>query len=165
MGPVDVAVDHEHRTPNPRADVRELLATAQVERGRGVREGLGVGLETPSDAVLDLLGRVRLVEHLAEEVLEEPLVVALPVVAVVRRPALLGFELLLEARDDRPLGVPRSERDRRPHVDDRDRALGMVGRDEGRPQGAAREPHEYRALGRRRLHHGQRVGRELALDV
>ena len=57
----------------------------------------------PADAVLDLLGRVRLGEDLREEELEEVGVVAQPVVAVVLRPALVGVELLVErARRPRP---------------------------------------------------------------
>ena len=71
-----VAVDHEHgaarRGPRCRANSSRA---AQAQRGRRVGQRLGVGLERPADAVLDLLGRVRLGEHLREEELEEAAVV------------------------------------------------------------------------------------------
>ena len=55
----------------------------------------GARLEPPADAVLDLLRRVRLPEHLREEELDEAAVVAQPVVPVVLRPALVRVELVL----------------------------------------------------------------------
>ena len=71
-----------------RADrVLERLEPAQGQRRHRVRERLRVGLQRPAHAVLDLLGRVRVVEHLGEEELQEPAVVLAPVVAVVHRPA------------------------------------------------------------------------------
>ena len=57
---------------------------------------LGVGLERPADAVLDLLGRVRLGEALAKKNSRKSAVVAQPVVAVVLRPALVGVERVVE---------------------------------------------------------------------
>ena len=53
----------------------------------GIGQRLGCGLQPPADSVLDLLGRVRLGEHLREEELQEPAVVAQPVTGVVLGPA------------------------------------------------------------------------------
>ena len=75
------------------------------------------GLQTPADAVLDLLGRVRLGEDLREEEGQEAGVVAQPVVAVVLGPPLVGVQLVVE-RGRRP--CPRrlgGERHRRPDED------------------------------------------------
>ncbi len=162
---VAIAVDHEHRALHALAGLAELLEPAEVERRHRVGERRGVGLERPADAVLDLLRRVRLVEDPGEEELEEALVVPLPVVAVVLRPALVGVELLLEAADDRSLGEPWGERNRRADVGDRRHTVGVVRGEQGAPQRAARDSHEHRALGVRRVQHGDRVGRELGLDV
>ncbi len=84
---VFVTVDHERRAAHARADLPEALrAAAQPDPSGRVGERLGVGLERPTDAVLDLLARVRLAEALGEEELEEGEIVALPVVAVVLGP-------------------------------------------------------------------------------
>jgi hypothetical protein len=147
------------------ADVRELLEPAQRHRRRRVRQRAGIRLERPPDAVLDLLGRVRLREHLREEELEEPEVIALPVVTVVLRPPLVAVELVLEPRDDGPLGTAGRERDRRADVDGGQHALRVIRGEQRRPQRAAGERDERRALRPRGVHDGERVGGELALDV
>ena len=58
----------------------------------GEDQRLRAALETPADAVLDLLRRVRLRDLLREEELQEALVVAAVVVDVALRPALVGVE-------------------------------------------------------------------------
>ena len=74
---VAVAVDHERRAAHPLARFGAGVSLARhAEPARGVGERLRRRLERPADAVLDLLGRVRLVEALGEEELEEAAVVA-----------------------------------------------------------------------------------------
>ena len=103
---VAVAVDHERRAPDPRAHLAEVLVAWHADPADRVDQRLGRRLERPADAVLDLLGRVRLAEALGEEELEEPEVVPPPVVAVVLRPTLVGVERLVE-RVHVALGVAR----------------------------------------------------------
>ena len=84
-----VAVDDEHRARGlARSTARKHVVVAAMQATRRVGQRAGLDLEAPADAVLDLLGRVRLGEHPPEEELEEALVVALPVVPVVLGPAL-----------------------------------------------------------------------------
>ena len=65
-------------------------------------------VEPVGHGVLDLLGRVRLREHLAEEELEEPAVVGEDRVPVLPLPAVRGFADLVEGRPG--LGAPRMRR-------------------------------------------------------
>ena len=123
-----------HRTRAHAA--RNDVGVAGPQTPLRVGERVGLDLEPPSDAVLDLLRRVRLGEHAIEEELEEVLVVLVPVVAVVLRPAFGRRQPFLErvlrrarhgparaalprrssrrrshARDDRPRpGWPRARR-------------------------------------------------------
>ena len=138
-----------HRTRRQRARVASLVEPV-AERRRDQR--LRRRLEAPAHAVLDRLGRVRLVEHLREEELEEAAVVAQPVVAVVLRPALVGVELLVPAggstrpRPGSPSGTAgqmktaRSTRSR------------MLGREQQRPLRAERERDDHARAGRGRVH-------------
>ena len=86
---VVVAVDHQQRA----ADLA-IHRLADIERRRdrprlhGLDQHRAGGLARPVDAVLDLLGRVRLGEDVADEVLGEIRIVGEPVVAVVLVPAL-----------------------------------------------------------------------------
>ena len=119
---VPIAVDHERRAADPLGKLADALAADGGQRDVGLGERRRIGLEGPADAVLDLLGRVRLAEHLAEEEPEEVLVLrraATPVVVVVLGPALVGLERLVEGRGDRALRVAGRERNRGP--DDRPR--------------------------------------------
>ena len=60
-----VAVDHQHRAADPRGTVaRTPRASCSSRPSYGERERLRRRVEPPADAVLDLLGRVRLGEHL-----------------------------------------------------------------------------------------------------
>ena len=99
---VVVAGDHQHRAAHARAQLDERLAITSGASESGVHplggqdQRLGRRLQSPADAVLDLLGGVRLAERLREEELEEALVVAPPVVPVVLGPALVGVELVVE---------------------------------------------------------------------
>ncbi len=82
--------------PAGRAASTSSLSAKPMENGWPATSTSARRVERPGDAVLDLLGRVRLREDLAEEELEEAAVVAQPVVPVVLRPALVGVELLVE---------------------------------------------------------------------
>src|SRR5215208_5226869 len=88
------ALDHQHRATHPPGQLESGLTVEVLGELRGYQR-LGAGLEAPADAVLDRLRRMRLREHLREEELEEAAVVLQPVVAVVLRPALVAFELLV----------------------------------------------------------------------
>ncbi len=81
VGPdgVLVAVDHEDRARTRSQTERKPSRPHSVQPAQRVGDHVGVVVECPPDAVLDLLGRVRLGEHLAEEELEEAGVVAVPV--------------------------------------------------------------------------------------
>src|SRR5258708_3925528 len=68
---VGVAVDHERWAANSRAGVAETLGATDPESARRVCQRLGRRVERPADRVLDLLARVRLVDALREEELEE----------------------------------------------------------------------------------------------
>ena len=133
---VGVAVDHERRTPNSCAHLAEVLVARETDAAGGVRERLGRGVEPPANRVLDLLGRVRLVETLGGEELEEVAVVPLPIEAVVLRPPLVTVERLVERHV--PLGVAGGQSNRGCDVDDPVHPLGMVGGDDRPPQSAAR---------------------------
>src|SRR5712692_3988037 len=60
---------------------------------------LRAGLHRPANAILDLLGRMRLTQQLAEEELREAPPVAQIVVPVVFGPALVCVEYLIEVID------------------------------------------------------------------
>ena len=93
------AVHHDDRArhlPGQRRDRLAHRTVAPEPPRRGVREDLRRDLVRPPDAVLDLLGRVRLGEHLPEEELGEVVVAAAqPVVLVVLGPALGGVQRLV----------------------------------------------------------------------
>src|SRR5215831_14069344 len=91
-----LAVNDEARALNASAHVDEALDAAKTDGAARIGECHRVGVETPTDAVFDLLRRVRLREALAEKELEEALVVAQPVMAVVLRPTIVGVELIVE---------------------------------------------------------------------
>ena len=98
---------------------------------------VGVDLQPPADAILDLLGRVRLVEHLGEEA-PGTLVVAVPVVALCFAQPSSRRARSSKRRGDlaAPPGASRAAtagRRRRLH------ALGMVGGEQRRPERAAGE--------------------------
>ena len=124
------------------------------------RERLARRLEAPADAVLDLLRRVRLGEGLREEELEEVAVVLEPVVAVVLRPALVRLQRLVERRlHARPVHAERrGRRDEHGAVD----ALGVLGGEQGAPEGAGRQPDDHGAVGAGGVHHRDGVRDELA---
>jgi hypothetical protein len=159
---VVAAVDHEHGTAHALAALAEALDRRHAPRR--VDQRLRIGVESPADAVLDLLGRVRLGEHPPEEELEEARVVAQPVVAVVLGPALVGVVLVLE-RVAGALRMRRGDRYGRPDVGDGVDPLGMVGGQQRRPQRAGRERDEERAVGPGGVHDRERVVREPARAV
>ena len=59
------------RALHARTERFSLLAGGDARRELAGNERVGVGLEGPSDAVLDLLGRMPLVEDLREEELDK----------------------------------------------------------------------------------------------
>ena len=122
-------------------------------------------VEPPRDRVLDLLGRVRLVEELREEELEKAAVVAQPVVAVVLRPAVV----LLERRVEVVLGAPRvrrrQERERRRDRDDPEHAVGVIGGERQRVAPAARQSRDHRLLDPGGVEHGDRIGHVLRVGI
>jgi hypothetical protein len=152
-------VDHERRTPNSCAHLAEVLAAREADAAGGVRERLGRRVEPPANRVLDLLGRVRLVEALGGEELEEVAVVPLPIEAVVLRPPLVTVERLVERHV--ALGVAGGQSNCGCDVDDPVHPLGMVGGDDRPPQGAARQRRQGRPFGAGRVHHRERILREL----
>ncbi len=125
----------------------------------------GVVCRPHADAVLDLLGRVRLGEDLREEEGQEAGVVAQPVVAVVLGPPLVGVQLGVEGgRRPSPWRLGR-ERHRGP---DEDRALdpvGMVGRQNQSALAAHRVTDHEGAFGLRGVEDRDCVGRVLGLGV
>ena len=141
---------------------RELLRLSGNEwvlRGREQR--LGVGLEPPADGVLDRLGRMRLREQVRDEELDEAVVVAEPVVSYCASPSPHRCRARSSQWSSFRSGTgspPPGKLDRRRRRLD---SLGMVGREEQAALSAQREPHDDRALGLGRVHHGERVGREL----
>ena len=157
---VAVAVNHQGRAPYPRAHRAEILAAWHADPAGRVRQRLRRRLECPADAVFDLLGRMRLVDALGEEELEEPEVVPCPVVAVVLRPTLVGVERLVE-RVRVALGVARGQPNRRTDVNDPVDTLGMVGGEDRPPQCRAGHAHERCPLGAGRVQDRERIGGEL----
>ena len=156
-------VDHQHGARDALAEARELRRIVQLAAEIGERERLRRRLQAPPDAVLDLLGRVRLGEHLPEEELEEVAVVLEPVVAVVLGPALVGLERLVERRRDARgvLGERGGGGDEHRGRD----PLGMLGGEQHAPQRARRQPDHHGTLDARRVHDRQRVSGELPLGV
>ena len=159
-----VAVDHEHRAAHSLADGAEALEAADVQAQVAVDQRRRLDLQSPPDAVLDLLGRVRFGEHPAEEVLEEVGVVVAPVVAVVLGPALGLVDRLVE-RVDAAFGEARDERHRWTDGDESEDAVGVVGGQLDAPQRAARQRDEDRPVGGCGVEHGERVGGELVVGV
>ncbi len=96
---VVASVDDEHRALDPGEKLPHALLVLEPGRQLSGDERLGVGLETPADAVLARLRRVRLGEALREEELEEVLVVLDPVVAVPLPPADVLVVQLVEVLD------------------------------------------------------------------
>ena len=73
---VAVALDDEHRAAHATAERLDLLLRRGDRLGSSIRSASTGAVEAVGDGVLDLLRRVRLREHLAEEELEEPALVA-----------------------------------------------------------------------------------------
>ena len=153
---VPVAMNHERRAPDSCAHRAEVLVAWNADPADRVRQRLGRRLECPAGAVFDLLGRVRLVQALREEELEEGEVVPLPVVAVVLRPPLVGVERLIEWVQV-ALGEVRGQPDRGGDVDDPVDTLGVLGGEDRPPQRGARQAHEGRPLGAAGIQDRERV--------
>ncbi len=161
---VVVAVDDEHGRGDSRADGAEALELAGLLAPRRIDQHRRWDLLAPLDAVLDLLGRVRLVEHLGEEELGEVAVVLQPVVAVVLGPAVGRVDFGIEGVD-RALHVPGRERRRRSDGDEPVDALGVVGGELDTPRRTARQRDEDRPVGAGRVEHGTDVVGELEVGV
>ncbi len=152
------AVDDHHRAAQVPQERLDLLG-AREARCRAARgdQRLRVRVEAPGDAVLDLLRRVRLGEHLAEEELEEPAVVPQPEVPVELRPALVGLELGVEWECIAPETGRDEERDRGRENGRPERALGVPPREERRVEAAERESDDARLLDACGIEHRGRV--------
>jgi hypothetical protein len=97
LAAVQATVDGQDGTAHPgQGGLGVLLAGRRERRVHEEQVRRGRGFQGPAHAVLALLGRVRLGEHLAEEELEVPRPVAQHVVPVDLGPALLGGENLVE---------------------------------------------------------------------
>ena len=159
------AVDDEDGTAHARGQLASLVGVFDTARALRRDEHLRRRLERPAHGVLDLLGRVRLGEHLREEELEEVGVMLEPVLAVVLPPSLVGLQTLVERDHGAASGRRRAERQRR---SDEDHALDALGMVRGEEQGALRshrEPDDECTLRRGRIQHRESVGRELGLVV
>ena len=124
-------------------------------------------VEPVRDGVLDLLRRMRLGEHLAEEELEEAAMVGADGVAVLLLPALGRVALLVEGlvRGDAPRVARDEMRDARGERDEAEHALRVRGGDLDRgPDAVAADAGEHGRLGRRGVHHRQAVGRVPAVQ-
>ena len=143
------------RTPSRRQPRGEL--------GRDQR--LGVGLEGPADRVLAVLCGVRLGEALREEELDEVVVVLEPVVAVPLPPPDVVLATLVEVLDGRQARSSRRQRQSRRDEDQLVDSLRVARGNVQRPLRAPRQRHQHGALRGGRIHHCQRVGRELLLAV
>jgi hypothetical protein len=164
---VAVPLDHEHRAAHAPAQRLGLLPR-RADRLRVVhQQRVDVAVEPVGDGVLDLLGRVRLGEHLAEEELEELPVVRADEGAVLLLPARRRVELLVPARlrGGAPRMRWRQRRDARRDRDDAEDALRVLGRDLERGLDAvAADPAEHGRRGRRRVQHRQAVRRPPAVE-
>src|SRR4029453_1420159 len=91
------SVDDERRAADARAELDRRLRVELlgIPAAKANEQGLGIRLEPPADAVLDLLRRVRLREHLRDEELDIAAPVTQPVMTVLLRPALVRVELLV----------------------------------------------------------------------
>ena len=132
----------------------------------GGHQGGRVGVVPPPDAVLDLLGRVRLHEHLAEEEPEEVVVAAPePVGPVERAPTPRGGRAPRSKPPcSRSVGGP-PEAGGGPDGEEPGDPLGVAGRDHDGPHGAHRQADEGGPLGVGGVHHRDDVVGVLVVDV
>lgn len=153
-----VAVHDEDRAAHLPADRLRVLGGGRVKSRSGAQQRLGIGVEAPPEAVLALLVRVRLGEHLRHEELDPTAVVGQPVVAVGLLPAPVARPWLVEAGRDRP-GQRGTDRD------DPDSPVRVPGGELQRVPPAHRQPADHRAVGRGRVHHRDRVLHVLTVGV
>ena len=155
---VVVAVDGEQRTGDLAvhrlADVERRHDRARLDR---LHQHRPVGLAGPADAVLDLLGRMRLGEDVADEVLGEVGIVDQPVRAIVLVPALELLLLRLEMLR-RHVGMRGPDQRRGAGQDGGLHPLGMMGREHAGDQAAIRQADKDGLARVGRIHDGQGVG-------
>jgi hypothetical protein len=162
------AVDGQHRAADvgaQRLDRRADRAVAAEPAGRRGGQHLGLDVQRPADAVLDLLGRVRLGEHRVHEEPDEVRVAAAePVVLVVLPPALVAA---VRFAPDVPvplrLGDPEAARGAQRH--DPLHPVRVRGGDPDRPGHAAGEADEHGPVHAGVVEHGDGVGRVLLVGV
>lgn len=156
--PVVPRVDHQRRAGDGGDDGVDLLHRGG--RAAGELSGdqhLGRGLQAPGDAVLHHLVHVRLGDQLREEELQEPAVVAAPVVVVVLRPALVGVQRL-GARVDGPGGQLRCERLHvRVEQDDAEHPVRVPARGHQRAERGCAVPDQHRSLRAGRIEHVDQI--------
>ena len=162
---VVVAVDRQHGAAD--AAVHRL---GDVEGGHdaagldGLHDHRAGGLVGPGDAVLDLLGRMRLGEDARDEVLGEVGIVGEPVGAVVLVPALEGLARRQEVFR-RHVAVARPDNSRHARQDRGLGALGMIGRDAAGEQAAERQADQDGLARLRRIHDRERVGHAIVQRI
>ncbi len=162
------AVQHGDGAAHPPADrfQRGADRAVQAQRARnGVGQGRGCDLQTPPDAVLDLLGGVRLAEHRAEEELQElgvatlapAVLVELPPAGVLRQPLVVGVPV--------PAGPGKGEPAGRGDGDQPEHPLRVVRGQVHRPAGPPGQGDQHRLPGVGGVQHRQGVGGELLVGV
>ena len=155
---VVVAVDDQQGTADP-----AIHRSANIVGGRNGPRLHGLGehgagrIGGPGEAVLDLLGRMRLGEDVANEVIGEVRIVRHPVRAIVFVPAVESL-VLREEMLRCCVGIGRPDARRRADQDRRLHALGMIGRHHGGERAAEGQADEHGLARMRGIHDGQRVG-------
>ena len=150
-----IAVDHQRRYRNLLGPAHDRVG---IKNGSDARQQhLRGRLAGPSNAVLALLGGVRLGEALREEELGEVLIVVAPVPRVETLPTLRFIGVRLEeaccCRD--PFGMARVDDKRRCDQDRAQHAAGVLGGQLQRLATTLRQAHQHHAVRRRRLQHRQ----------
>ncbi len=161
LAPVVGALDHQHRLLDPAQEHLRLRGRGRVPLAPVLRQHhLPAGRAVELVDVLELLGGVRLGEHLVEEERRVLGPVVREVVLVPAVPAAVVVELLVEV----PHGLE-PDRDRRGevarprrHGDHALDAVGMQGRGEQRLPGAHADAGQHRLLDAEVVEDGEGVG-------
>ena len=163
---VFVPVDGQHGAAHPAQQRLGVRPARRRQRPLVVHQHrLRADLHRPADAILALLGRMRLGQQLAEEELGVAAPVTQPVVPVVLRPALVGFQHVVEPELGAS-GQRRGEEGRQGgHGHDAEHPPGVQGRGQQRPPAAGAEPDQDRLADARRVHDRDGVGHEFGVGV
>lgn len=158
LNAIVVAMDHQNGTANLAI---HRLADVEGRHDRASFHRLGQhfarGLAGPADGVLDLLGRMRFGEDVADKEVGEIGIVHLPVVAVELAPAVGGLFLGQEIFDRR-VGVVRADAGRCAHQHCCLHPFGMMRRKNAGEHAAEGKPDQDSAGRSGSIHDGKRVG-------